>query len=259
MFRTDDSEERQRAYYASNASTYEGNCHSAPNEHDRALAHTVRLALEYGTTSVLDTAAGTGKQLRVLLGRLLRLRLIGIEPVAELIGTDRASHALGSEELVQRDDLSLPFADELLDFVIETGVLHHIPEPHRAISEMLRVARLGVFRSDSNRLGQGSLVARLAKVGLCASGLWRAYYLARTRGRGFEQSEGDGVYYSFSIYDAMPMLTRWADRVWVVPTREPASRGTLDVWVGPLLNAPHGLVCAHKDDSYGNRGPSSRT
>jgi ubiquinone/menaquinone biosynthesis C-methylase UbiE len=247
MARTIDPERRQRDYYASTAEQYERIHHAGSSEHDVAVAHIASLARELSAKSILDVGAGTGKQVRVLIDRLPGVRVAGIEPVDALIEVGRATHDLSSEQLMRGDALALPFDDGSFDFVMETGVLHHIRESRRAIGEMLRVARLGVFLSDSNRFGQGSLVARLTKVGLYATGLWQAYYLARTRGRGFEESEGDGVYYSFSIYDAMPMLTRWADRVWVVPTRQAASRGVLEAWVGPLLSAPHGLVCALRD------------
>jgi ubiquinone/menaquinone biosynthesis C-methylase UbiE len=48
-----------------------------------------------------------------------------------------------SAEVHQADAESLPFADGSFDFVYSWGVVHHTPDPARAIREIVRVARPG--------------------------------------------------------------------------------------------------------------------
>ena len=45
-------------------------------------------------------------------------------------------------------------------------MLHNVPSPDRVIAEMLRVARVAVFMSDSNDYGIGSPPKRLMKYAL---------------------------------------------------------------------------------------------
>lgn len=79
--------------------------------------------------------------------------------------------------------------------------------------EMLRVAKKAVLISDSNRFGQGLRAARLIKLGLYKSKLWTAYNYVRTSGKGYQITEGDGLAYSYSVYDSFAWLSQWADRI----------------------------------------------
>jgi ubiquinone/menaquinone biosynthesis C-methylase UbiE len=97
--------------------------------------------------------------------------------------------------------------------VCESAVLHHVANPNAVVKEMLRVAKKAVLISDSNRFGQGSRAARLIKLGLYKTKLWGAYNYVRTSGRGYRITEGDGVAYSYSVYDSFALLSQWADRI----------------------------------------------
>ena len=108
------------------------------------------------------------------------------------------------------------------------------------LEEMLRVSRRAVFLSDDDRFGHGRLLARLLKVGLYKTRLWPVANYVNTMGRGYKVSDGDGVAYSYSVFDSLSRLARRADRVVVIPTAgEATSR-----WTGPLLGAPAILACA---------------
>ena len=61
------------------------------------------------------------------------------------------------------------------------------------------MARRVVVINDSNRFGQGSWPARLFKLLLYKLGVWRAFNFLRTRGKGYQISEGDGLFYSYSV------------------------------------------------------------
>jgi len=44
---------------------------------------------------------------------------------------------------LRADNLTLPFADEVADLVISTGVVHHTPDPQQAIAENCRILKPG--------------------------------------------------------------------------------------------------------------------
>jgi hypothetical protein len=108
---------------------------------------------------------------------------------------------------------------------------------------MLRVARSAVVIADSNRFGQGSLPARLFKLFLYKMGLWKAFDFVRTRGKLYQISEGDGLFYSYSVYDNYDLLAEWADQILVFPANTCASPS----WFHPLLTAPGVIVIAIRD------------
>jgi len=241
------AEDIQRRYYAETAASYDARHVSEHDEHALALDHIVALAGELGVTSVLDVGAGTGRAVRTLRERLPGVHIVGVEPVDALIEVGRREHELPPECLVKGDGYALPFAEQSFDFVIETGVLHHVATPRRVVREMTRVARRGVFLSDSNRFGQGPIRARLAKLALRAAGLWPLANLVKTRGRGYIVSEGDGLSYSYSVYDDVPALAAWAHRVYVLPLGPMSGARPIEVYLGPLLAARHVLACALRD------------
>jgi len=245
MRNDDDAEAQQRAYYAQTAAEYDARHVHEGDEHHEAIDHVLGVIAALGAESALDVGAGTGRTVQRLRQDAVGLkRVVGIEPVAELVAEGHAK-GVPADMLVVGDGRALPFADQSFDVVIETGVLHHVAKPRAVVREMLRVARRGVFLSDSNRFGQGPLLARLAKLGLVGAGLWPLANRVKTRGKGYLYSEGDGVSYSYSVFDDLATLTAWADRVYTVPLgARTATPPHLAAWTGSLLVAPQVLVCA---------------
>lgn len=226
----------QADYYRQTASRYDSE-HVDDVENERALAHIARFLSDLDRPSVLDVGTGTGRGLSTLAERVPGLDLFGVEPVEELVREAARHHPTG---LVRGSVFALPFPDASVDVVIETAVLHHVPNPANAVAEMLRVARRAVFIADANRFGQGRLIARLAKLALCRAGVWQPLVMARTRGRGWFWSEGDGLFYSYSAYDQLAQVAAWADETMVLPTAGTRSGS----WFQPLLTAPHVLMVA---------------
>lgn len=111
------------------------------------------------------------------------------------------------------------------------------------MKEMLRVARKAVFISDSNRFGQGSRIQRIVKLLLFKARLWGVFNYLRTLGKGFLFSEGDGVFYSYSVYDSFQQIASWADRLILVPNGDQKVRS----WIHPLLTSGGVIVCAFRD------------
>jgi ubiquinone/menaquinone biosynthesis C-methylase UbiE len=197
--------ELQRAYYAKTASEYDGAHVCGIDEHFFALSWLSSLIRLYKFSSLLDVGAGTGRCLSFLKNENLPLTLAGIEPVAELRAVGRQK---GLTELIEGDALNLPFGDASFDVVCHFGVLHHIKDHKRAVSEMCRVARHSVFISDSNNFGQGGFIARTVKQAVHAAGLWNVFNFIRTKGKGYHYSDGDGVFYSYSLFNDLPVVKR---------------------------------------------------
>ena len=182
----------QRKYYSDTADAYDFRRLQRPDEHAVALGWLTALIRANRFSGILDVGCGTGHCLRFLKSEGFEIEVKGVEPVKAM--RDIATrNGLSAEEIVDADALALPFADLSIDLVCSFGVLHHIADHQKAVSEMCRVARKAVFISDSNNFGQGGAVARAIKQGLRELGLWPIFDFVRTKGKGFHFSEGDGV------------------------------------------------------------------
>jgi ubiquinone/menaquinone biosynthesis C-methylase UbiE len=137
--------------------------------------------------------------------KLPGIEAVGIEPSAELRAIGY-SKGLSETELINGDAMKLAFGNGTFDLVCEFGALHHIPEPSKAVSEMLRVSRKAIFISDCNNFGQGSKRARLLKQGVNAARLWPLADLIKTKGKGYTISEGDGLAYSYSVFNDLKQI-----------------------------------------------------
>ena len=239
------SSEMQAAYYERTASSYDAIHNSSEDhEHTRALGYIDMISSASGLTTFLDVGAGTGRGVRFLRDRGKHAR--GIEPVVALI---EAAEQAGLDKglIMQGDGYNLPFADGSFDVVFECGVLHHVAKPSRVVAEMTRVAKRAVFLSDSNRFGQGRLSSRYLKLLLYKLGLWPAARFIQTRGKMYSISEGDGLAYSYSVFDSYHQLAAKSKGIWLLPTSPAPS--SVQSWAHPLLTSSHVLLCAFMDDS----------
>jgi ubiquinone/menaquinone biosynthesis C-methylase UbiE len=211
---------RQRDYYRATAATYHERHVGEQDEHGLALAVLMALARHGGVSgSFLDVGAGTGRAMQALAQAFPEARVEGIEPVAELREQALRIHGIDPSRLREGDALHLPFADDSFDWVVETGVLHHIRDWKRAVAEMARVARYGVLISDTNTIGVGSAKARKLKTIIKKLGCWDLFIWLQTKGKMSKYSEGDGVYYSFCAFDALPVLRCKFGQVHVMNTQ----------------------------------------
>lgn len=243
MPKTDqDQQAIQRGYYATTASQYNHAHVNGDDSHSVALGYMSGLLTSIDARSVLDVGSGTGRAASFLRQRHQDMLVVGVEPVIELL--DRRDRQVGAT-YVCGSGLSLPFPDRSFDAVCATALLHHVPDPASAIAEMTRVARKAVMISDANRFGQGSRMARMTKLAIWRSGCWPLYSWLRTRGRGYLYSVGDGVYYSYSIFDSAPALDAWGNRTFVIPTARGLRGG-----YHPLLTAPEGLLVAVREERH---------
>lgn len=232
----------QREFYERTASDYDQKI-LPDDEHHIALKYISGLIHTFSVQSVLDLGCGTGRVIRYIQKNHSSLNVIGLEPVQALL--DQAvKQGTTPSRLIRGSGAPLPFADESFDAVVETAVLHHVKYPARVVAEMTRVARKAVFISDHNRFGEGRLPIRFLKLLLYKIGLWDAAKFIQTRGKGFSLSAGDGLAYSYSVYDQFEFLATWADRLVLVPLH--ATRKLPQYW-SPLLTADTILLCAIRD------------
>lgn len=211
----------QRQYYTATAAQYDG-LHLDVDEQDEhffALAFLVSVLDYFQIRSVLDIGSGTGRAISYLKKKMPELKVVGVEPVQELreIGY---SKGLSDSELVAGNAEKLQFENGEFDLVCEFGVLHHIKNHGQTVSEMLRVADKAVFISDSNNFGQGSFPARMLKQLIRAVGLWRVADFIKTKGKGYTISEGDGLAYSYSVFDDYPQIASRCRSVHLLNTND---------------------------------------
>jgi ubiquinone/menaquinone biosynthesis C-methylase UbiE len=200
----------QRAYYKQTAREYDAQHVSENDEHRFAIRVLDAIVDCYHVQSILDIGAGTGRVARYFQERYPHIRVVSVEPVTELREIGYAN-GLPPQNLIDGDVHNLAFKDDEFDLVCEFAVLHHLRNPARAVDEMMRVAKIGIFISDSNNFGQGSLLARVAKQLLNALGLWKVADLIKTRGKGYSISEGDGLAYSYSVFNNYRQIARKCD------------------------------------------------
>ncbi len=207
----------QRRYYSETAHKYNDMHVQQGDEHFFALAFLVGVIDHFGFKSVLDVGSGTGRALLYIKERKPEIIVKGIEPVKELreIGHNMG---LSKDELIEGDATNIEFDDGDFDVVTEFGVLHHVRHPHLVVSEMLRVAKRAVFISDSNNFGHGSFATRTIKQLLDSLGLWPAADFIKTGGKGYRVSEGDGLSYSYSVFNNYRQIERQCKSVHILDT-----------------------------------------
>ena len=200
----------QRKYYAETGHRYDDMHLDEADEHFLALRFLDSAIGFFGIESLLDVGAGTGRAALYLKPRHPNLRIVSVEPVRELREIAYAK-GLSREEMVDGDATALAFGDGAFDMVCEFGILHHIRTPGAAVAEMLRVARKGVFISDHNNFGQGSFLSRALKQTLDFLRLWPLVNYVKTGGKGYFISEGDGLAYSYSVFNDYGLVSRQCD------------------------------------------------
>jgi hypothetical protein len=60
----------------------------------------------------------------------------------------------------------------------------------------------------------------------------------RTGGKRYQISEGDGLFYSYSVYDSYEQVAQWADRILILPSGAASSKG----WFHPLLTTEGAIL-----------------
>ena len=209
----------QREYYERTSVNFDNMHLHSLDVHELALAAFSGLVQRFPHKSFLDIGAGTGRSVSFLTRQFPSSRVVGIEP-APAQRAQAYAKGISRNVLVEGDALNLPFENDEFDWVVETGVLHHIRNFRKAVTEMCRVARQGVMISDSNNLSQGGALAKFLKRTIKTAGLWPLVVHIQTRGKGYKVSEGDGVFYSFCAFDCVDIVKKKFPRIHYMNTEE---------------------------------------
>jgi ubiquinone/menaquinone biosynthesis C-methylase UbiE len=228
----------QREHYNQTAALYDERI-SEQDEHGLALRYVASLARQYGLSTFLDVGCGTGRGVRFLQKEGFDVR--GIEPVKALLDIAIEKHGVDPDILKCGDGQKLPYTDHSIDAVCEFAVLHHVKKPEEVVSEMIRVAKHAIFISDENRYGRGPSWWRITKFIWWKLGVFPLGFWLMTNGKGYNESDGDGISYSYSVYDSYPLLAKWADSIFFIPLKPQTGRLS-----HPLLTSSHLLMCAIK-------------
>jgi SAM-dependent methyltransferase len=117
----------------------------------------------------------------------------------------------------------LPYPDAFVDVAVATGIMHHVDDPLKVISEMFRVSRKAILISDHNNYAFGGDLMRRIRMGLKLTGLFKAVTYVR---QGFNRrgySEEDGWWYPYSLLDNYAEIAKRSAKVFMFPTRRPSS------------------------------------
>lgn len=234
-------------YYRDTARSYE-ETHGQEEEHDTALRLIAGFAQVGGVRSILDVGTGTGRGVQTLSALLPDARVIGVDLSIDLLNQGVRAQRLTPRDVCVADGEQLPFADGSFDLCVETAVLHHVPNPVAVVREMLRVAKWGIAASDSNMYVDGTsqrifpkgIFGSALKMWMCRCGLWKSLKILRT-GKVWSYSEGDGVFWTYSVYESLPLLQKHCKQVFTIPLKGGARMHTL-----PVLGASHVLVVGIK-------------
>lgn len=211
-------EEKMTAYYQNSAAQYDDLQLHEDDEHFNALMFLRGALAEKQYESLLDVGTGTGRALIYLQQNLPALHLNGVEPVPAL-REQALKKGLSPEQIVAGQGEALPFADNSIDCVTAFGILHHIREPQRVIDEMFRVAKKAVFISDHNIYGMGSGKTKLFKQVLRKVVGFKALSQIMTKGTGYHDTDYDGVFYPFSLFEHLDSITERAEQSFLFSTK----------------------------------------
>jgi len=232
----------QRKYYKETAKEYD--LMHNDNEHVFASEIISNFIQTNNFETVLDLGCGTGSYTNLLFNSNDKLKLYGIDPVLELLNIAKNKCAV-KNSFMNASGENLPFKDKCFDATCEFAVLHHVPEPDIVVREMIRVSRNAIFLSDSIRFGQGRYWIRWFKLITCKLSIWKYLKWVLNGGRNYMSSKGDGISYSYSVYDSYKLLSDWADFIILLPTEKNSDRS----WFNPLLTSGHVLLCAFKNSN----------
>jgi ubiquinone/menaquinone biosynthesis C-methylase UbiE len=229
----------QNKYYQDTASKYDDmHMHEDVDpEHELAFYFMCSMIEKLNIKSVLDVGAGTGRVIVELHKRYPGLRVTGIEPVTAL-REQGYSKGILKNDLIEGDGKKMEFPENQYDMVCAFGILHHIDKPEQVIKEMIRVSKYAIFISDANNFGQGGKLGRFFKQAINALGLWSSYNYIRTKGKKYQISKGDGLFYSYSVFNDFSLIKKNCKSVHLMNTR--------DAGINPYRTASHAAILGLK-------------
>jgi len=233
----------QRQYYRDTAAHYDA-MHAGEGDDDPINLRLVFALLRMmEARTVLDVGAGTGRAIRHLMENMPDLTVRGVEPVPARIEQAIQKKGIPEGLIIEGVGEDLPFENASVDVACAFAMLHHVSNPDAVVCEMLRVARKAVIIVDGNRFGQGKWPLRILKLCLYKAGLWGLINYLKTGGKRYNLTEGDGLFYSYSVYDSFDRISEWAGQLIIIPNEACKAKS----WIHPLLTSSGVLLCALKE------------
>jgi ubiquinone/menaquinone biosynthesis C-methylase UbiE len=94
-------------------------------------------------TYALDIGCGTGRWTKYLASKVGFIE--AVDPSQAIFAADKLLGEIKNVRLSQASIETLPFADETFDFVMSIGVLHHIPDTHKAMHDCVKKVKKGGY------------------------------------------------------------------------------------------------------------------
>lgn len=98
---------------------------------------------KYKGKKVLDIGPGRGQESHNFVNNGAEVSILEYAGQGVEIVNKRLDCFGLDADLIQADAVSIPYADNVFDLVFSYGVLHHIPDMKRSVSEILRVLKPG--------------------------------------------------------------------------------------------------------------------
>lgn len=94
-------------------------------------------------TYALDIGCGTGRWTKYLASKVKFIE--AVDPSKAIFAADKLLSEITNVRLSQASIETLPFGDETFDFVMSIGVLHHIPNTAKALSDCVKKLKKGGY------------------------------------------------------------------------------------------------------------------
>lgn len=94
-------------------------------------------------TNVLDLGCGSGRWTKFIASRVKLVE--AIDPSDAVFSAFNLNQNEKNVRVTRASVANIPFADESFDFVICLGVLHHIPDPQKALLNLVKKMKMGGY------------------------------------------------------------------------------------------------------------------
>lgn len=89
----------------------------------------------------MDVGCGTGRWSKILLPRIGFME--SVDPSEAIFAADKVLGKAENVRLTRASTNNLPFKDETFDFAMSIGVLHHIPDTQKAMTDCVKKVKMG--------------------------------------------------------------------------------------------------------------------
>ena len=103
----------------------------------------VRVAEVRDEDIVLDVGTGIGSVVDAVTAIAPASHIVGLDPAAAYVSHARRTHSSARTRFIVGDAQCMPFDDSAFDRTLSLLALNFMPEPKRALAEMMRVTRRG--------------------------------------------------------------------------------------------------------------------